>query len=43
MMTGLIGRDLRREDRWSGPSHDDSAQDLSYGTLLKNLAYPTDS
>ena len=23
MMTGLIGPDLRREDCWSGPSHDD--------------------
>src|SRR5215831_2364089 len=23
IMTGLIGPDLRREDCWSGPSHDD--------------------
>jgi len=41
-MTGLIGPDLRREDCWSGPSHDDWRKTCLMEFLPKNLAYPTD-
>src|SRR5215469_16852262 len=41
MITGLIGPDLR--ERTVGLVHrTTTAQDLSYGILPKNLAYPTD-
>src|SRR5215831_12753885 len=41
MMTGLIDPDLRREDCWCGPSHDDWRKTLSYG-ILPMESCPTD-